>query len=154
VIEPASSSSRQRQRQMGKMAASARTKVDWRYYVKTYPWVCLGAAAALGFLIVPKRSRATRPDLVPMTEPATTGHLVVKPAPAATHGLIDALLATVANIAMCKATVYLGQCAGRLLGITGHRETSRHEETLAIDCFQRGPNDLKPDRVHDPAGHR
>jgi ElaB/YqjD/DUF883 family membrane-anchored ribosome-binding protein len=42
---------------MENMAASARTLVDWKHYVKTYPWVCLGAAVALGFLIVPKRSK-------------------------------------------------------------------------------------------------
>ena len=112
---------------MDDMAASARTMVDWKHYVKTYPWVCLGAAVALGFLIVPKRSRVIRPDLATLTEPARTGHLVGKPASAATHGLIDALLATVANIAVRQATAYLGQNAGRLLGITGQREASRHD---------------------------
>ena len=84
------------------MVASARTMVDWKHYVKTYPWVCLGTAAALGFLIVPKRSRAIHPDLATLTELAKTGHLVVEPAPAATHGLVDALLATVASIAVRK----------------------------------------------------
>lgn len=111
---------------MENMAASARTMVDWKHYVKTYPWVCLGAAVALGFLIVPKRSSAIRPDVATLTELARTGHLVVEPAPAATHGLIDALLATVANIAVRKATAYLGERAGRLLGMT-HPETSRHD---------------------------
>ena len=70
---------------MEDMSASARTMVDWKHYVKTYPWVCLGAAVALGFLIVPKRSRAIRPDLATLTELARTGHLVVKPAPTATR---------------------------------------------------------------------
>ena len=112
---------------MEDMAASARTMVDWKHYVKTYPWVCLGTAVALGFLIVPKRSTAIRPDLATLTELARTGHLVVKPAPAATRGLVDALLATVASIAVRKATAYLGQSAGRLLGITGHPGTSRHD---------------------------
>ena len=112
---------------MEDMAASARTMVDWKHYVKTYPWVCLGAAVALGFLIVPKRSSEIRPDLATLTELARTGHLVVKPAPAATHGLIDVLWATAANIAVRKATAYLGQSAERLLGITGQRETSHHD---------------------------
>ena len=112
---------------MEDMAASARSMVDWKHYVKTYPWVCLGAAVALGFLIVPKRSRVIRPDLATLTEPARTGHLVGKPAPAATHGLIDALLATVANIAVQKASAYLGQSMGRLLGKTNQCETSRHD---------------------------
>ena len=112
---------------MEDMSASAHTMVDWKHYVKTYPWVCLGAAAALGFLIVPKRSRAICPDLATLTELARTGHPVVKPAPAATRGMIDALVATVASIAVRKATAYLGQSAGRLLGITGQREASHHD---------------------------
>ena len=112
---------------MEDMAASARSMVDWKHYVKTYPWVCLGAAVALGFLIVPKRSSAIRPDLATLTELARTGHLVVKPASAATHGLIDGLLATVANIAVQRATAYLGQSMGRLLGKTNQCETSRHD---------------------------
>jgi hypothetical protein len=102
------------------MAASARNMVDWKHYVKTYPWVCLGTAVALGFLIVPKRSTAMRPDLATMTELARTGHLDVKPAPAAMRGFVDTLLAAVANIAVRTATAYLGQNAGRLLGLTGH----------------------------------
>jgi hypothetical protein len=112
---------------MKDIAASARTMIDWKHYVKTHPWVCLGAAVALGFLIVPKRSREMRPDLATLTELAKTGHLVVKPAPAAAHGLTDVLLAAVANIAVRTATAYLGRSAGSLLEITGHRGTSRHD---------------------------
>ena len=103
---------------MDDMAESARNMVDWKQYVKTYPWVCLGAAVALGFLIVPKRSRVIRPDLAALTELARSGHLVVTPAPAAAHGLIGGLLATVASIAIREATAYLGRNAERLLGIT------------------------------------
>ena len=112
---------------MEDVSASARTMLDWKHYVKTHPWVCLGAVAALGFLIVPKRSRVIRPDLATLTEPARTGHLVVKPAPTTARGLVDALVATVVGIAVREATAYLGQSAGRLLGITGQREASRHD---------------------------
>lgn len=112
---------------MEDMAASARSMVDWKHYVKTYPWVCLGVAAALGFLIVPKRSTAIRPDLATLTEMARAGHLVVKPAPSATRGVADAILATVVSAAVNKTTAYLGQRAGRLLGISGHPGTNRHD---------------------------
>jgi len=108
------------------MAASARSMVDWKHYVKTYPWVCLGRRSRW----VSDRSQAIQgdmPGLATLTEPARTGHLVGKPASAATHGLIDALLATVANIAVQRATAYLGQSMGRLLGKTNQCETSRHD---------------------------
>ena len=65
------------------VSASARSMVDWKHYVKAYPWVCLGAAAALGFLIVPKRSAATSADLPTPTEPANTGRPAVPSAPTA-----------------------------------------------------------------------
>jgi hypothetical protein len=112
---------------MEDVSASARTMVDWKHYVKTHPWVCLGAVAALGFLIVPKRSRAINAELATPTELAGTGHPIVKPASAAARGLVDALVATVVSIAVREATAYLGQSAGKLLGITGKREASRHD---------------------------
>lgn len=90
------------------VSESARSMLDWRHYVKTYPWVCLGTAAALGFLIVPKRSTVINADLATLTELAKTGHLVVRPAPTATRGLVDALVATVVSIAVREVTACLG----------------------------------------------
>jgi hypothetical protein len=110
---------------MEDVSASARTMLDWKHYVKTYPWVCLGAAVALGFLIVPKRSKAICRDLAIPTEPTEAGHLVVKPAPTAARGVVDAIVATIVGIAVREATVYLGQSAGKFLGITGQREAKR-----------------------------
>ncbi len=108
-------------RDLEEMVESARSMVDWRHYVKTYPWVCLGTAVALGFLLVPKRSTALRPDLATLTELARTGQLVVKPA--AMRGVFDALLATAANIAVRQATACVGRGVGRLLGTGTDRST-------------------------------
>jgi hypothetical protein len=36
------------------LAQQARNTVDWRHYVRRYPWVCLGGAAAAGYLLVPR----------------------------------------------------------------------------------------------------
>lgn len=33
---------------------SARALSDWRYYVRNHPWLCAGAAAGLGFMLVPR----------------------------------------------------------------------------------------------------
>ena len=109
------------------VSASAHAMVDWKHYVKAHPWVCFGAAVALGFLIVPKRSRATHPASTPVAELATTGHVVVKSAPTFTAGLIAALLAAVAEIAIRKATTCLGQSAGKLLGISDQHEANHHD---------------------------
>jgi hypothetical protein len=34
---------------------NAKLSVDWRNYVERYPWISLGIAAALGYLLVPRR---------------------------------------------------------------------------------------------------
>ena len=65
------------------VSASARSMVDWKHYVKTYPWVCLGTAAALGFLIVPKRAPAIHAGLATPAELAKSGQRVINSAPAA-----------------------------------------------------------------------
>lgn len=44
------------------IVSSAREIVDWQSYVKAYPWVCVGAAAFLGYLVVPSRTTVIRPD--------------------------------------------------------------------------------------------
>ena len=109
------------------VSAGARNMVDWKHYVKTYPWVCLGTAAVLGFLIVPKRSRGNGVDLAAPTGPAQTGPPVVHAIPGAARGMVDALVATVVSIAVREATAFLGQSAGRLLGITRDPGTNHHD---------------------------
>lgn len=116
------------------MVESARSMVDWKHYVKTYPWVCLGAAVALGFLIVPKRSTVIRPDLAALTKLARSGHLAVKPA--GMRGVVDALLATAANIAVRQATVSVGRSVGRLLG-TGTDKSAPPAAACAADRARR-----------------
>jgi hypothetical protein len=103
---------------MEDVAASARSMVDWKHHVKTYPWVCLGAAVALGFLIVPKRSKTIRSDAATLAELAKTGHLVVSPAPSVARGAIEAILVAAANVALRKGAAYLAENTQRLLGTT------------------------------------
>ncbi len=106
------------------MAASARDLLDWKHYVKTHPLVCLGAAVALGFLIVPNRAVALRPDLATLNELARNGHLVVERGPVAMRALGGALFAAVA---VRQAAAYLGPTVGLLLETPGHPWTSPHE---------------------------
>src|SRR5271166_4270394 len=87
------------------VSASAHSLVDWKHYVKTYPWICLGAAAALGFLIVPKRTTVTNADVAAPTEPAKPG----RPRGNATvaRGVFDAFVGAVVGVAVREAIAYL-----------------------------------------------
>lgn len=41
---------------------SARTLSDWRYYVKNHPFLLAGAAAGLGFLLIPRKKSPQAPS--------------------------------------------------------------------------------------------
>jgi hypothetical protein len=116
------------------VSASAHSMVDWKHYVQSYPWVCLGAAAALGYLIVPKRL-TTRADLAAPTVPTQTGRPVADAAPTAAptvaRGMFDALVGAVASIAVREAIAYLGQNAEKLLGMKTKPETNHHDSSHA-----------------------
>jgi hypothetical protein len=60
------------------MVENARDMSDWTWYVRTYPWVCVGAAAALGFLVIPSRSPLMKPDTKDLLELAKREKIVVK----------------------------------------------------------------------------
>ncbi len=100
------------------VSATAHRMVDWKHYVKTYPWVCLGTAAALGYLIVPKRSTTRYVDLAALTKAAGTGHPFVESTPPAPRGMLRTLLATVASMAVHRGIGFLAQNSARVLGIT------------------------------------
>ncbi len=41
------------------VVAGAEAVTDWQRYLRSYPWVALGAAAAVGYLLVPRRHHTT-----------------------------------------------------------------------------------------------
>ena len=111
------------------VSVSARSMVDWKHYVKAYPWVCLGAAAALGFLIVPKRTTANNTDVATPTEPAKTDQPAVNSPPTAAHGLAEALVVAVVSIAVREVIAYFGPSVGRILGIPRDPGTNHHDDS-------------------------
>lgn len=63
---------------MREMVVSANHMADISCYVKAYPWLCVGAALAAGYLIVPQRPVLIRPDAESLAELAKKHKLVVK----------------------------------------------------------------------------
>lgn len=39
------------------LSDDAKTLTDYRYYVRQHPWITLGAAAAAGFLLIPRKAK-------------------------------------------------------------------------------------------------
>jgi hypothetical protein len=52
------------------VVATAEAVTDWRSYLSKYPWLALGGAFAVGYLVVPRRHKpvATRADLSEVRE--------------------------------------------------------------------------------------
>ena len=43
----------------------AEAATDWRRYVRSYPWACTAAALAVGYLIVPRKTKPTQVQIAP-----------------------------------------------------------------------------------------
>jgi len=67
---------------------SASKMADWTQYVTAYPWLCVGAALAAGYLIIPQRAVIMRPDADAMIELAKKHKLFVSTADSAAGGKV------------------------------------------------------------------
>ena len=87
----------------------AQSLTDWRSQVRNHPWLAMGAAAALGYMIVPRR-RQDRRRRSWRWPPAVAGPAVVQPSPAVPAkkrwGLIGSALGLLAPIAVRAAQNY------------------------------------------------
>jgi hypothetical protein len=87
---------------------SAEAVTDWKHYIRDYPWASIAAAAAIGFVIVPRRRRTVKPAEVAQAvaaqiQPAVQAAQAAAPAPEPKkkgRGLIGAGLGLLAPIAM------------------------------------------------------
>jgi hypothetical protein len=81
---------------------AARVLTQWQTYVRNYPWACLGAAAAVGFFVVPSRPKVIKPDTESLMELARSKKLVfqVDPPAAKQPGMMKSLLGMAAGTAM------------------------------------------------------
>ena len=87
---------------------------DWQEYVKAYPWLALGAAAMVGFLVVPSRPTIIHPDSKQLLELAKSQkvHLEMNQ-PAARSGIVGSLVGMAGSFAlqagMSALSTYLAQ---------------------------------------------
>lgn len=108
----------------GVAVENARDMADWRYYVRNYPWACVGAAAALGYLVVPNRVEIVSPTARELMKLADKNKLVVeRQPPAETKGISGALFTMLANLLVRGVISYAGQKMGKTAG----RETAKAE---------------------------
>lgn len=61
------------------LVTSAQKMGDWTNYVRAYPWLCVGAAAVVGYMVIPSRPLVIHPDPETMLKLTKENNLVLKP---------------------------------------------------------------------------
>jgi len=106
-------------READDIVTSAKEMVNWRHYVQRLPWVSIAAAAAVGFLAVPRKLEVIRPDVETLEKLAKRQKLVIDPARSSQNrkpGLVESAFNFGSNMAMRAAMAYAGQYLGQILG--------------------------------------
>ncbi|MEO8494315.1 MAG: hypothetical protein ABI614_04545 [Planctomycetota bacterium] len=88
---------------------------DWRSYVRTYPWVCVGAALAVGCIIVPRRGMAMQPIAKTLAELAKQSRLAATPGLSEKNNTSGLVLAFVGRLVLREAASFVGQQAREFL---------------------------------------
>ena len=110
------------------LVVHAREMTDWRHYMRQYPWASMAAAAAVGYLVVPRRVHVESPD--PKTlEKLIRKHQLVVTEPRADQkgGLAGAVFGMVSSLVMRGLLAYAGQQAGKVFGHKAAEATSEPE---------------------------
>jgi hypothetical protein len=81
---------------MGNVSRSARAMTDWTFYVRRFPWAVAGAAAVVGYLLIPKKKQDGTPDAEALAELVKNRQVRVEPASirGETNKLLKSLLVT------------------------------------------------------------
>jgi hypothetical protein len=111
---------------------TARTLSDWRYHVKHHPWLCVGLAFALGFLVVPKRKRipsAEAKELISLLKKYNVG---VTTPPSSAGGLLRTVISLAAPaVARTAMTIAQNRFAAMNAGQATHspRESAEYDDS-------------------------
>ena len=89
----------------------AKELVNWRSFVKKRPWVMVGAAAAVGYLLVPQRPQVIRPDAEVLAQLAKRHALEMTPRSSTkTHaGILNPVVNYVGAFALRSLGAMVGQ---------------------------------------------
>jgi hypothetical protein len=85
------------------LMTSAQEMRDWTRYVRAYPWLCVGLAAAAGYVLVPARPLVVQPDPDALFRLAKEHKLVMKPEDGPVEKRKGGLIAKLLSVAMATA---------------------------------------------------
>lgn len=108
---------------------AARVLTQWQTYVRRYPWACLGAAAAVGYFVVPSQTRVIKPDTESLMELARSKKLVVQVDSTAAKqpGMMKGLLGMAAGTAMQIGMAIVSKQLNQFLASAAQAPPTRRE---------------------------
>ena len=100
------------------VVAQAKEMTEWRYYVREHPWVCVGVAAAVGFLVVPNKIRVVSPAADQLEQLAKRDRLAADPSDSQppSKSWQSQAVTFGANMLMRAALAYAGKKLGEVIG--------------------------------------
>jgi hypothetical protein len=112
------------------IVVNARDMTDWTTYVRAYPWLCLGAVAAAGYLLIPQRSQIIKPDAEGLIELARRNKLVVKmdeAGPKKRQGFLSGLIGMAASTILQGGLAVATKQLSEALDAYAHRSAPPRE---------------------------
>jgi hypothetical protein len=97
----------------------------WRSYVETYPWCCLGAAAMVGYLVVPKRQKSRTSEMSCPTQESQLERLPATSNSPSHQTLREVTINALGDAAMRGVATYIGIRVGRVL--EAYRQNNQDE---------------------------
>jgi hypothetical protein len=99
---------------VGRLASEARKCADWRNHFRAHPWLYCGGAAAIGFLLVPRRQRPLRVVASVVSETGDNKEIELRSAERPREGTFLKSVLTLAATALVKESLgYLIEHARR-----------------------------------------
>lgn len=98
--------------EVGGIVLNARRLTDWKYYVRSYPWVTTLATAAIGFMAVPQKAQPAEITIPPVNLAGKSQGETKVTAPvaaAATGGIFGTLASLASSYALKLAMNYASQ---------------------------------------------
>jgi hypothetical protein len=133
----------------------AEAATDWRRFIRGYPWAIMGAALAVGYLVVPRRQRGTSTTLqVAPAEIARAATLESSPIVVPekkSKGLLGSVFSLVAPVAVRAAQGYALQFAEQWLSQRVAQQMQLHPE-LAAALHGSQPQSREPSGPQGPRG--
>lgn len=103
---------------------SARTLLNWKYYLQNYPWASVAVATAVGYLAVPRKLEIHSPDPKTLEKLAKKRHLVVeqKPKAEAKGGLIGTAFSFISGLVLKTAMAQLGHQVASMMDMNAKKQ--------------------------------